>query len=83
MIQAFLPTMLERNYGHIVAMSSMAGMMAVPNLVPYCGSKFAVRGIMDTLAMELKSQPRDASGVSNLDRDRYRLYYLYCSISYR
>ncbi|XP_063616404.1 17-beta-hydroxysteroid dehydrogenase 13-like [Cydia splendana] len=63
MIQAFLPTMLERNYGHIVAMSSMAGMMPVPNLVPYCGSKFAVRAIMDTLALELQSQPRDASGL--------------------
>ncbi|XP_073957589.1 epidermal retinol dehydrogenase 2-like isoform X2 [Choristoneura fumiferana] len=63
MLQAFLPSMLERNYGHIVAMSSVAGLMPVPNLVPYCGSKYAVRGIMDTLALELQSEKRDASGL--------------------
>lgn len=66
MIQAFLPTMLERNYGHIVAMSSMAGKMGLRNLVPYCGSKYAVRGIMESLAMELHEDPRDTNGVSML-----------------
>lgn len=63
MIQAFLPTMLERNYGHIVAMSSMAGKMGLRNLVPYCGSKYAVRGIMESLAMELHEDPRDTNGI--------------------
>ncbi|CAG9796331.1 unnamed protein product [Diatraea saccharalis] len=52
-LQAFLPAMLENNNGHIVSMSSMAGLMGLRNIVPYCGSKFAVRGIMEALAMEL------------------------------
>ncbi|CAK1602437.1 unnamed protein product [Parnassius mnemosyne] len=63
LIQAFLPAMVERNHGHIVAMSSMAGLMGLRNLVPYCGSKYAVRGIMESLAIELRSEPRDTSGI--------------------
>ncbi|KAG6441854.1 epidermal retinol dehydrogenase 2 isoform X2 [Manduca sexta] len=63
MIQAFLPAMLERNCGHIVAMSSMAGKMGLRNLVPYCGTKYAVRGIMESLAMELHEDPRDTNGI--------------------
>ncbi|CAH2050866.1 unnamed protein product, partial [Iphiclides podalirius] len=63
-IQAFLPAMIERNHGHIVAMSSMAGLMGIRNLVPYCGSKYAVRGIMEALAVELRGDPRDTSGIN-------------------
>lgn len=37
MFEAFLPKMIERNYGHIVALSSMAGAIGLVNLVPYCG----------------------------------------------
>ncbi|XP_068626801.1 17-beta-hydroxysteroid dehydrogenase 13-like [Battus philenor] len=62
-IQAFLPSMVERNHGHIVAMSSIAGLMGTPNLVPYCGSKFAVRGIMEALAVELQRYSKDSSGI--------------------
>ncbi|KAJ4448795.1 hypothetical protein ANN_00186 [Periplaneta americana] len=46
------------NHGHIVALSSMAGVMGIPNLVPYCGSKFAVRGLMEALAEELREDAR-------------------------
>jgi len=53
-IQAFLPDMLERNFGNIVALSSCAGLFGLPNLVPYCGTKFAVRGIMQSLTEELR-----------------------------
>lgn len=63
MIQAFLPAMLDRNNGHIVAMSSMAGKMGLRNLVPYCGSKYAARGIMEALAVELHEDPRDTNGI--------------------
>ncbi|XP_052747258.1 epidermal retinol dehydrogenase 2-like isoform X2 [Bicyclus anynana] len=63
MIQAFLPNMMARNYGHIVAMSSMAGLMGIRNLVPYCGSKYAVRGIMESLAVELRDDPRGLTGI--------------------
>lgn len=54
MFQTFLPDMVQRNRGHIVAMSSMAGVIGLENLVPYCGSKFAVRGIMEALHEETR-----------------------------
>lgn len=44
MLQTFLPSMIEKNHGHVVALSSIAGLGGLPNLVPYCASKFAVRG---------------------------------------
>ncbi|KAI4500311.1 hypothetical protein M0802_004728 [Mischocyttarus mexicanus] len=53
-LQAFLPSMIEKNHGHIVALSSMAGMLGLSNLVPYCASKFAVRGYMEALSEELR-----------------------------
>lgn len=55
--------MMERNHGHIVAMSSMAGVVGLRNLVPYCATKFAVRGLMEALHEELREDPRDYSGV--------------------
>lgn len=54
MFQAFLPRMIEKNHGHIVALSSIAGIVGFKNLVPYCGSKFAVRGMMESLCEELR-----------------------------
>jgi short-subunit dehydrogenase len=39
MFQAFLPAMIEKNHGHIVALSSIAGLVGLNNVVPYCGSK--------------------------------------------
>ncbi|KAF7418405.1 hypothetical protein HZH68_001058 [Vespula germanica] len=53
-LQAFLPSMITKNHGHIVALSSMAGIVGLTNLVPYCASKFAVRGFMEALSEELR-----------------------------
>jgi len=53
-IMEFLPKMIEMCHGHIVAMSSFAGKCPVPNLVPYCTSKYAVTGLMDSLSEELR-----------------------------
>ncbi|XP_044765621.1 17-beta-hydroxysteroid dehydrogenase 13-like isoform X2 [Coccinella septempunctata] len=54
LMEAFLPTMLRNNRGHIVVLSSVAGLAGFPNLVPYCASKFAVRGLMESLHEELR-----------------------------
>lgn len=54
MLQAFLPSMIAKNHGHVVALSSIAGLIGVANLVPYCSSKFAVRGLMESLNEELR-----------------------------
>lgn len=52
LLQAFLPSMRERKHGHVVAVSSMCGQTGCTNLVPYCASKFAVRGFMESLFVE-------------------------------
>ncbi|XP_076292024.1 short-chain dehydrogenase/reductase family 16C member 6-like isoform X3 [Lasioglossum baleicum] len=59
-LQAFLPSMIQKNHGHVVALSSMAGIVGLANLVPYCASKFAVRGLMESLQEELRTaSPKD------------------------
>lgn len=58
LIQALLPDMIAKNRGRIVALSSIAGLVGFKNLVPYCGTKYAVRGIMEALAEELRADPR-------------------------
>ncbi|XP_012274202.1 short-chain dehydrogenase/reductase family 16C member 6 [Orussus abietinus] len=57
-IEAFLPRMLLNNKGHIVCMSSMCGIYGVPLKVPYCSSKFAIRGLMEGLHEELRMDPK-------------------------
>ncbi|XP_019765008.1 short-chain dehydrogenase/reductase family 16C member 6 isoform X1 [Dendroctonus ponderosae] len=54
LLEAFLPGMKQTNRGHIVSLSSMAGLIGCANLVPYCASKFAVRGYMESLSDELR-----------------------------
>jgi NAD(P)-dependent dehydrogenase (short-subunit alcohol dehydrogenase family) len=53
-IKAFLPFMRVRRRGHIVNITSMGGTITMPGIAYYCGSKFALEGISDTLAKELK-----------------------------
>lgn len=49
-----LPGMLERGFGHIVNISSVAGKIASLNLAGYCASKFALNGFSESLYHELK-----------------------------
>lgn len=53
-IRAFLPKMVENNYGHIVAISSAAGLMGHVNQSDYSASKFAVVGMMESLSEEMR-----------------------------
>lgn len=52
-IKAFLPTMLERNSGHIVSISSAAALFGCAGMVDYCASKAAASGLMVALRQEL------------------------------
>ena len=45
-----LPSMKERNLGRIVYISSVLGFVAIPFRGPYVASKFAIEGLVDTLA---------------------------------
>ena len=51
-IQAVLPGMYERNCGHIVNISSGAGLVGMPDLAVYCATKWAVYGLTESLRME-------------------------------
>lgn len=53
-IKAFLPEMIKNDSGHIVTVSSMAGLVGVSGMVDYCASKFGAYGIHDSLSMELR-----------------------------
>ncbi|KAI6649780.1 Epidermal retinol dehydrogenase 2 [Oopsacas minuta] len=63
-IKSFLPGMLERNRGHIVSISSSAGLFGVSRLAPYCASKFAVTGLTESLYCELFNMKKLAT-ISN------------------
>jgi len=56
-LEAFLPHMKQQGRGHIVSLSSIAGVVGLTNLVPYCATKFAVRGMMEALHEELRMGP--------------------------
>jgi NAD(P)-dependent dehydrogenase (short-subunit alcohol dehydrogenase family) len=50
--QAVLPYMREQKYGHIIQMSSMAGIRGLPGMGLYNASKFALEGYSEALYHE-------------------------------
>jgi short-subunit dehydrogenase len=50
----FLPGMIERKKGHIVNISSAAGMVGNPKMSVYAASKWAVIGWSDSLRLEME-----------------------------
>ncbi|WP_206245347.1 oxidoreductase [Novosphingobium terrae] len=53
MIKAVLPGMRARRRGHIVNVTSMGGFITMPGISFYCGSKFALEGISESLGKEV------------------------------
>ena len=51
--RAFLDVLVSRPEAAIVNTSSVFGLMGIPSQIPYCVSKFAVRGFTDSLRLEL------------------------------
>jgi NAD(P)-dependent dehydrogenase (short-subunit alcohol dehydrogenase family) len=54
MIKAVLPFMRKRRAGHIINITSMGGYITLPGIGYYCGSKFALEAISETLSKEVK-----------------------------
>lgn len=53
-MQAVLPHMRARRVGRILGITSMGGLMTVPGLSYYHGSKYALEGILETLGKEVR-----------------------------
>jgi len=53
MMKAVLPFMRGRRRGHILNITSMGGYITMPGIAYYCGSKFALEGISETLGKEV------------------------------
>ncbi len=51
--KAFVPFFRQRRAGNILNITSMGGTITMPGIAYYCGSKFALEGISDTLSKEL------------------------------
>jgi 3alpha(or 20beta)-hydroxysteroid dehydrogenase len=54
-MKAVIPTMVEQASGSIVNISSVAGLVAAPGMIAYGASKWAVRGMTKSVAIELAS----------------------------
>ena len=52
-VQGVLPVMRRQGRGHVVQISSIAGVATYPNLGLYCASKWALEGLSETLAQEV------------------------------
>ena len=59
-VKSFLPSMMQRNRGHIVTIASVAGYNGAPRLSDYSASKFAAIGFHESLQCEI-----DARGFSD------------------
>lgn len=55
MMKAVLPSMRKRREGRILNVTSMGGLMTMPGLSYYHGSKFALEGISSSLAKEVRT----------------------------
>jgi NAD(P)-dependent dehydrogenase (short-subunit alcohol dehydrogenase family) len=55
MLEAFVPPMMERRQGgHVVNVSSAAGLIGLPWHAAYSASKFGLRGVSEVLRFDLK-----------------------------
>eukprot|EP00069_Balaena_mysticetus_P005776 bmy_18225T0 len=50
--KAFLPAMIANDHGHLVCISSSAGLIGVNGLADYCATKFAAFGFAESVFME-------------------------------
>ncbi len=72
-IKAALPAMEKRRQGHLVLVSSGAGLIGLFGYTPYSPTKFAVRGLAESLRGELKPYGIGVSIVYPPDTDTPQL----------
>lgn len=72
-IRAVVPQMLERKKGHIVLVSSGAGLIGIYGYTTYSPTKFALRGLAESLRGEMKVYGVNVSIVYPPDTDTPQL----------
>ena len=72
-IKTVLPDMLKEKNGHIIVISSGAGLIGIYGYTPYSPSKFALRGLAESLRGELKPHNIRVSIVYPPDTDTPQL----------
>ena len=72
-VRAALPAMEQRGKGQIVMISSGAGLIGIYGYTPYCPSKFALRGLAESLRGEVKQSGIGVSIVYPPDTDTPQL----------
>uniref|UniRef100_A0AC35TWB2 Short-chain dehydrogenase/reductase family 16C member 6 n=1 Tax=Rhabditophanes sp. KR3021 TaxID=114890 RepID=A0AC35TWB2_9BILA len=65
-IRAFLPRMESINKGQVVSICSITGWAGDSYGLAYCPTKFAVRGIMETIQMELDDRGLDGVNTTTI-----------------
>lgn len=69
--KAFLPKMVQRNFGHLVTVSSAGGLLPINGLSDYCASKFACLAFHEALSLEL-----DVMNLKNIQTTLVCPYYM-------
>lgn len=54
-VRSFVPRFVAQGGGHVVNVSSMAGVASYPSLAPYAASKHAVVALSESLALDLEA----------------------------
>jgi len=55
-LRAFLPQLIKNDRGSVVSVCALAGYGGFPNMLPFVASKFAMRGLMEGLYLELRQE---------------------------
>ncbi len=63
-VHSFVPRLIDQGgAAHIVNIASIAGLMGLPSMSPYCASKFAVVGMSEALGAELSPHGISVSAI--------------------
>jgi all-trans-retinol dehydrogenase (NAD+) len=58
-LRAFLPSMIEKNHGHIITTASLGAYFGAKYGMAYFAAKFGIRGWVESLQDELRVHPKN------------------------
>lgn len=69
--QIALKKLIEKKHGRVIFLSSLAGLVSMPFLGPYCSSKYAIEGFASSLRKEMKKLDGVNIGVGIIEPGAY------------